>query len=228
MSQLIPELLEDGAEQVAQGMEDGTQALANTLKDAAQKEEDAVANEMSADAKSLETIKAIGDKLGQDTGEVAGPGDSAAGGAGQNKIAEGLSGPDDEPSVSGGGDDQPDEPSPAPSRPSRAFNRQRDYGGSQTTSEAGRAARAEAEGKPCPVCDEPMISGTPTQPEPEHNPPLVEHYYEHGGHEMTDEERRAYARSEEGIDGSSCKTCQRKQGAALSRKSRGYKKQYGF
>jgi hypothetical protein len=227
MSQMIAELLEDGAGQVAQGMEDGTEALANTLREAAQKEDDAVANEMSADGKSLETIQAIGHKFGQDAGDVAGAGGSAAGGTGQSKIAEGLSGFDGEPGVSGG-DDQPDQPSPTPSRPSRAFNRQRDYGGSQTTSEAGRAARAEAEGKPCPVCNEPMISGTRTQPEPEHNPPLVEHYYEHGGHEMTDEERRAYARSEEAIDGSSCKTCQRKQGATLARKSRGFKKQYGF
>lgn len=114
------------------------------------------------------------------------------------------------------------------SRPSRAYNRKRDYGGAQTDSPAGRRARQAAEGKNCPECNEPMRSGTPTQPVPEHNPPLVEHYYEHGGHAMTDAERRAYARSDKAIDGAACRTCQSKQGAEMARKSRGYKKRYGL
>jgi len=80
MSQMLPEIFEAGAETVGQGVEDGSDALATTLEDAAQKEEDSVANEMSAEAKNAEAIKAIGDKAGQDAGDVpdvpgaAGPG----------------------------------------------------------------------------------------------------------------------------------------------------------
>lgn len=73
-----------------------------------------------------------------------------------------------------------------------------------------------------------MTSGTKHAPVPEHSPPLVEHYYEHGGHAMTDAQRRAYARSAEAIDGAACKQCQKAQGAATSRYSRQKAKELGL
>jgi hypothetical protein len=63
---------------------------------------------------------------------------------------------------------------------------------------------------------------------PEHNPSLLEHYYRHGGHAMTDAERAAYARSAEAIDGTMCLTCQRSQGAPLSRLSQQLAKEFGL
>jgi len=114
------------------------------------------------------------------------------------------------------------------SRPPERYNRQQHYGGAQTDTPAGRAVRAAGEGQSCPTCGEPQVSGTKTAPVPEHDPSLLEHYYERGGHEMTDAERRAYAGSEEAFNGTRCLTCQRKQGADLARLSKEYAKTYGL
>jgi hypothetical protein len=78
------------------------------------------------------------------------------------------------------------------------------------------------------MCGEPMISGTDTAPIPEHSPPLVEHYYEHGGWQMTPEEARAYARSADAFDGAMCATCQASQGGQLSGYSRMMKNLFGL
>jgi hypothetical protein len=112
--------------------------------------------------------------------------------------------------------------------PTVRFNRAKQYGGAQTDSPAGRALREAAEGTPCPSCGKPQISGTKTQPVPEHHPSLLEHHYDHGGHAMTDEQRRAYARSPEAFDRTRCLTCQRSQGGVLSRLSRWYKAKWGL
>ena len=45
---------------------------------------------------------------------------------------------------------------------------------------------------------------------------------------MTDAERRAYAGSEDAHEGTLCLTCQRRQGADLSRKSTKYAKKFGL
>ncbi|WP_081686060.1 DNRLRE domain-containing protein [Candidatus Solirubrobacter pratensis] len=100
------------------------------------------------------------------------------------------------------------------------YDRRAQYGGAQTNSSAGRAIRGKAEGQNCPGCGRTMRSGTATQPVPEHSPPLLLHYYLRAGHAMTDAQRRAYARSEEAFDGAMCLSCQRSQGAELSRLSR--------
>lgn len=78
------------------------------------------------------------------------------------------------------------------------------------------------------MCGEPMVSGTDTAPIPEHSPPLVEHYYEHGGWQMTPEGARAYARSADAFDGAMCASCQASQGGQLSRYSRMMKKLFGL
>ena len=107
------------------------------------------------------------------------------------------------------------EPARAPTVPySRA-----QYGGSQTRSPAAQAARAAGEGQACPTCGEPQVSGTTTAPSPQHDPALVKHYYEGGGKNMTPQERAAYARSPESLNGTQCLTCQRREGAELSRYS---------
>lgn len=107
------------------------------------------------------------------------------------------------------------------------YNRATHYGGSQTNGPGGRAARAAAEGQPCPVCGTTMTSGTAHAPIPEHDPPLVMHYYRGGGSEMTNAERRAYAR-EEGINGAACQVCQRSQGAELAKVSKAIKRNLGL
>ena len=112
--------------------------------------------------------------------------------------------------------------------PQVKFNRQTQYGGAQTNSPAGRAIREAAEGEPCPSCNKPMVSRTPTQPVPEHSPSLLEHYYEYGGYAMSNEERAAYAQSEEAFDGAMCLTCQRSQGAYLSQLSRHFTRFFGL
>lgn len=61
------------------------------------------------------------------------------------------------------------------------YNRAAHYGGAATNSPAGQAIRVAGEGQSCPMCGEPMVSGTDTAPIPEHSPPLVQHYYEYGG-----------------------------------------------
>jgi large repetitive protein len=93
---------------------------------------------------------------------------------------------------------------------------------------AAKAERAAAEGTPCPSCGNPQISGTKNAPVPEHEPSLLEHYYDHGGYAMTDAERRAYANSPEAFNGTMCLTCQRAQGGALALLSRWYKEKWGF
>ncbi|MFF3565725.1 polymorphic toxin-type HINT domain-containing protein [Streptomyces sp. NPDC002574] len=98
------------------------------------------------------------------------------------------------------------------------YDRVSQYGGAQTRTPAGRAARAAAEGQACPVCGNTMISGTATRPVPEHDPPLLLHYYRFGGSEMTDAERRAYARTE-GISGAACWQCQKEQGLEMMKVS---------
>ena len=109
--------------------------------------------------------------------------------------------------------------------PAEPYNRQKHYGGSQTDSPVAQAARKAGEGKPCPTCGKLQISGTDTAPSPQHQPPLVVQYYEHGGHKMTSEEGSQYAR-EKGIKGSQCLTCQRREGAEMSRYSKKQKKKW--
>ncbi|GAB4102018.1 hypothetical protein GCM10028790_10360 [Micromonospora taraxaci] len=106
-------------------------------------------------------------------------------------------------------------------------NRATHYGGSQTNGPGGRAARAAGEGQPCPECGATMTSGTPHAPVPEHDPPLVLHYYRGGGSEMTNAERRAYAR-DDGINGAACKVCQLAQGAEMAKVSKAIKRNLGL
>ncbi|MFJ2566940.1 LamG-like jellyroll fold domain-containing protein [Streptomyces sp. NPDC087568] len=101
-----------------------------------------------------------------------------------------------------------------PPMPIKRYNRKSDYGGAQTRGPAGRAARKAGEGTRCLDCGEIQISGTKTQPVPEHDPPLGEHYYFHDGWKMTNAERREYAKA--GINGTRCRTCQSSQGGKLS------------
>lgn len=63
--------------------------------------------------------------------------------------------------------------------------------GTQTTSQAAQELRAANEGQPCPACGTSQISGTASAPSPQHDPPLVRHYYENGGAQMTDVQRGA-------------------------------------
>jgi RHS repeat-associated protein len=112
--------------------------------------------------------------------------------------------------------------------PSVRYNRAQHYGGAQTNSPAGQALREAAEGTACPSCGKPQISGTNTAPVPEHSPPLLQHYYDHGGYAMTDAQRRVYARSADAFDGTMCLTCQRAQGGLMSRLSRWYAALWGL
>jgi RHS repeat-associated protein len=107
------------------------------------------------------------------------------------------------------------------------YNRATHYGGSQTNGPGGRAARAAGEGQPCPECGATMTSGTAHAPVPEHDPPLVLHYYRGGGSEMTNAERRAYARND-GINGAACQVCQRSQGAEMAKVSKAIKRRLGL
>jgi RHS repeat-associated protein len=103
-----------------------------------------------------------------------------------------------------------EDPSPA------AYSRTEHYG-NPSSSTAAQEIRAAGEGKPCPSCGETMTSGTKTAPTAEHQPTLKSHYYSQG-HKMTPAQRRAYARSPQSMNGSICKTCQSKQGAAEAKK----------
>ncbi|MEU9704815.1 polymorphic toxin-type HINT domain-containing protein [Streptomyces sp. NPDC047981] len=107
------------------------------------------------------------------------------------------------------------------------YSRATHYGGSQTNGPGGRAARAAGEGQPCPECGATMTSGTAHAPVPEHDPPLVLHYYRGGGSEMTNAERRAYARND-GINGAACQVCQRSQGAEMAKVSKAIKRNLGL
>ena len=91
------------------------------------------------------------------------------------------------------------------------------YGGSQTTNnpEANRLRDAGL-GLACPTCGATMKSGTKTAPSPQHEPSLVEHWWEYGGKGMTDEERKNYAKSAGAYNGVQCLSCQHKEGGILS------------
>lgn len=102
------------------------------------------------------------------------------------------------------------------------------YGGSQTNSKPAEDLRRANEGKPCPTCGNDQVSGTSTAPSPQHDPTLVRHYYEHGGHKMTDAQRREYASSSKAFNGTQCLTCQRKEGAAEARYSMKKSREYGL
>ena len=115
---------------------------------------------------------------------------------------------------------------PTKLKPTERYNRQTHYGGSQTDGAKAQAARQAGEGKPCPTCGRIQISGTKTAPSPQHEPPLVKHYYEHGGHTMSNADRAKHAR--ESIKGTQCLTCQRKEGAMMSRYSREQAKKHGL
>ncbi|MGW1268551.1 ricin-type beta-trefoil lectin domain protein [Streptomyces sp. NPDC002491] len=108
-----------------------------------------------------------------------------------------------------------------------AYNRAKHYGGSQTNGPGGRAARAAGEGQPCPECGATMGAGTTHAPVPEHDPPLVLHYYRGGGSAMTNAERRAYAKND-GINGAACQPCQRSQGAEMAKVSKVIKRKLGL
>jgi uncharacterized protein RhaS with RHS repeats len=82
---------------------------------------------------------------------------------------------------------------------------------------SARAIREAAEGKPCPKCGQPMISGTKSAPQAQHEPPLSVKHYEDGGAEKTPTEKRAYANSSESLNGANCAVCQAKEGAAQRR-----------
>ena len=104
--------------------------------------------------------------------------------------------------------------------PKVPYDRVSHYGGAATNSPAGQDIRAAPEGQPCPRCGKTMVSGTDTAPIPEHSPPLVLHFYNYGGWQMTSEQARACARSAEAFDGAMCTACQSSQGAGLSQYSR--------
>ncbi|MCY0934721.1 LamG-like jellyroll fold domain-containing protein [Streptomyces sp. H34-S4] len=107
------------------------------------------------------------------------------------------------------------------------YNRATHYGGSQTNGPSGRAARAAGEGQSCPECGTTMARGTAHAPVPEHDPPLVLHYYRGGGSGMTNAERRAYAKND-GINGAACQVCQRSQGAEMAKVSKAIKRNLGL
>ena len=115
---------------------------------------------------------------------------------------------------------------PTKLKPTERYNRQTHYGGSQTDGAKAQAARQAGEGKPCPTCGRIQISGTKTAPSPQHEPPLVKHYYEHGGHTMSNADRAKHAK--ESIKGTQCLKCQRKEGAMMSRYSREQAKKHGL
>jgi hypothetical protein len=111
-------------------------------------------------------------------------------------------------------------PKSAPALPTVRYNRAKHYGGGQTRGPVATALREAGEGKACPTCGDPQVSGTPAAPSPQHEPSLFEHYYFRKGFQMTDEARRAYAGSPEAFNGTQCLTCQRKEGQSLSVLSR--------
>jgi len=96
------------------------------------------------------------------------------------------------------------------------YNRTTQYGGSQTSSPAATAIRVASEGESCPNCSQPMLSRTPTAPSPQHEPPLSKHYYLYDGWQMSDAQRRAYAKSPASLNGAVCISCQRSEGGTLA------------
>jgi hypothetical protein len=104
--------------------------------------------------------------------------------------------------------------------PKVPFNRRQHYGGSQTNSPAAREVREAAEGHACPSCGAPMRSGTKHAPSPQHEPPLFHHFERYGGRQMTQQQRRDYARSGESLSGAVCRLCQNREGARLAAESR--------
>ena len=111
-------------------------------------------------------------------------------------------------------------------KPIERYNRQKHYGGSQTDTPATKAAKKANEGKPCPNCGQIQRSGTNTAPSPQHEPALSQHYYDHGGHAMSREDRIKHA--QESINGTQCLTCQRREGAKMSRYSKKQAKKHGL
>ena len=74
-----------------------------------------------------------------------------------------------------------------------------------------------------------MDSSDPKKkPIPEHSPQLSDHYNERGGHAMTNEQRRAYAKSDQAIKGAACATCQRSQGGKQAQKVKSFNSANGL
>jgi len=104
-----------------------------------------------------------------------------------------------------------------------------DYGGRRATrNPAANAIVAAANGTPCSQCGRTMVSRTPTSPQAEHDPSLVEFHYEHGGHRMALADRAAYGTSGGSLNGANCRICQSQQGSQLSRYSTQMRKKYGL
>jgi hypothetical protein len=99
MSEMLPEMFDAAAGELAQGMEDGAGAYAQFIEETAEKEEQCVGNEMSADADAAKAISAIGEKAGQDAGDVTDVADAAGSGV----PGETAGGPDGT-GVTAGGD----------------------------------------------------------------------------------------------------------------------------
>jgi RHS repeat-associated protein len=97
-------------------------------------------------------------------------------------------------------------PSPVTSRYSRSDYKVR------SSSQAATNARAVGQGQPCSGCGTTMQSGTPNAPWAQHEPPLSEFHYEHGGASMSAAEKKTYANSPEAYNGSNCAMCQRSEG----------------
>jgi RHS repeat-associated protein len=95
-------------------------------------------------------------------------------------------------------------------------------------SDAAKDARASGEGQPCPDCGQPQVSGTQTAPWAEHDPPLSEVHYEHGGARMTPAQKKTYANSKKAYNGSKCASCQRRQGAAQAQYTKKKNKELGI
>lgn len=113
-------------------------------------------------------------------------------------------------------------------RPPTPYSRAQFGGAKATNNPVANALREANEGVPCPTCTKLQISGTPNAPSPEHDPPLVEVYYEHGGGNWTQAEREAYASSPAAFNGTQCLTCQRQQGGELSAYSKFWKLFWGY
>jgi hypothetical protein len=73
-----------------------------------------------------------------------------------------------------------------------------------------------------------MISGTRNAPSPQHSPSLFEDFWLHGGHRRSRAENIFYADSPGAFDGAICRTCQHREGAALSAASKAWKDLFGF
>jgi len=84
--------------------------------------------------------------------------------------------------------------------------------GFASNSKLAKSIREAAAGKSCPKCGKEMVPGTKTAPQVQHEPSLSEVHYEHGGDKMSSTEKKAYANSEESVNGANCQECQRKEG----------------